>query len=358
MTGIRALGPADLPQVVSLYRSYLAWPHVASEEELIATFMRIFLDAPLYDPAIPSLVYEGADGEVLGFLGSQVHRMQFEGRSIRLACSSSLVVAPVARQGGAGALMLRKHLAGRQDLTITDTAGGSTEYMWKRLGGSMHHTASLTWLYPIHPLRMIVGLGLWRFGRCRWLPLARPLCWPVDAALSRWSRADAPHRVESLSDEPLSSQLLIDHLQKEFQKVRLRPDYDVGSLDWLFHEMEHARSKGRFIKKFARGNRGEPIGSYILYLLPNDICEIVQLAPSRGREELLLRHVLHTAEQCHAAAVRGRLEPWLLEVLPRRTVMFSRVRFLFHTRDEAIHEAVRAGEALMTGIEGDMWMPT
>src|SRR6185312_11838340 len=117
MTRIRSLRQDDLSQVVALYRSYLAVPNFAGEDELRMAFEQVFLGQPLSDPSIPSLVFEGSDGEILGFIGS-------------------LVGAPRARQLGAGGLLLRKYLAGPQDLTMTDTAGSATEQMWKRLGGS------------------------------------------------------------------------------------------------------------------------------------------------------------------------------------------------------------------------------
>jgi hypothetical protein len=89
MTRIRNLRPDHLPQVVALYRSHLAEPNVAGDDELRLAFEQIFLGQPLSDPSVPSLVFEGADGEILGFIGSLVHRLRLEQRPVRLACSSS-----------------------------------------------------------------------------------------------------------------------------------------------------------------------------------------------------------------------------------------------------------------------------
>jgi hypothetical protein len=78
MTRVRSLHQDDLPQVVALYRSYLAVPNFADEDELRTAFEQVFLGQPLSDPSIPSLVFEGSDGEILGFIGSLVHRMRLE----------------------------------------------------------------------------------------------------------------------------------------------------------------------------------------------------------------------------------------------------------------------------------------
>ena len=357
MTRIRSLRPDDLSQVVALYRTHLAVPNVADEDELCTAFAQVFLGRPLSDPAIPSLVFEGSDGEILGFIGSLVHRMRLEQRSVRLACSSSLVVSPRARQLGAGGLLLRKYLAGPQDLTMTDTAGRATEQMWKRLGGSKYHLGSVTWLHLIHPVRAAVGLKLWHLGRHHRLPLVRPLCRPLDAAYARSATTDATNDAEKYTEEQLSPQLLIDHLRLGPQQFHLWPDHDAESLGLLFDQIGRSRSNGRLDKNFVRDARGRPLGWYVASLLPSDIYRVLGIAATPGNEELLFRHVLCRARDLNAAAVAGRVEPWLLEVFPKRTMMFSRVRFLFHSRDQAIRDAVLSGKALLTGLESDIWLP-
>jgi len=355
MTRIRSLRQDDLPQVVALYRSYLAVPNFADEDELRIAFEQVFLGHPLSDPAIPSLVFEDSDGEIHGFIGSLVHRMRFGQRSIRLACSSSLVVSPSARQFGAGGLLLRKYLAGPQDLTMTDTAGRATEQLWKRLGGSKYDLGSVTWLHLIHPLRAVAGLKLWHLGRHQRLPLVRPLCWPLDTAYARSVGSDAD--AGNLTEEQLSPQLLIDHLRLGPQQFDLWPDYDAESLGLLFDQIGRSRSNGKLVKNLVRDSRGQILGWYIASLLPSDIYRVLGLAATPGNEELLFHHVLRRAKELNAAAVAGRVEPWLLEVFPRRMMMFSRVRFLIHSRDAAICDAARSGKALLTGLESDIWLP-
>ena len=357
MSRIRGLRRDDLPQVVALYRTHLAVPNLAGEEELRTAFEQVFLGEPLSAPDIPSLVFEGSGGEIVGFIGSLVRRMRFGDRSVRLACSSSLVVSPKARQIGAGGLLRRKYLAGPQDLTMTDTAGRATEQMWKRLGGSKYHLGSISWLHLIHPVRAAAGLKLWHLGRHQQLPLVRPLCRPLDAAYARSGGAVGTDDAEKLVEEPLTPQLLIDHYRLGSQQFRLWPDYDVESLGLLFDHIERSRSNGRLIRTFVRDVRGEPLGWYVASLLPSDIYRVLGLAATPGNEELLFRHVLRDARDVGAAAVAGRVEPWLLEAFPKRMMMFSRVRFLFHSRDNGICEAVQSGNALLTGLESDIWLP-
>jgi hypothetical protein len=357
MTRIRSLTPDDLTQVVGLYRTHLAVPNVADPVELRAAFEQLFLGEPLSDPEVPSLVFEGKDGEILGFIGSLVHRMRFEQRPVRLACSSSLVVSPKARQIGAGGLLLRKYLAGPQDLTMTDTAGVATERMWKRLGGSMYNLGSVTWLHLIDPVRAAVGLKLWHSGKPQRLRMARPLCRPLDAAYSRFGGTDDLGGIENHTEEELTPQLLIDNLHLGPQEFALWPDWDAESLDRQFAQISRSRSNGRLVKRLVRDDQGQPLGWYVASLLPSDIYRVLGLAATPGNEEPVFHHVLREAKNLKAAAVAGRVEPWLLEVFSRRMMMFSRVRFLIHSRHEGILDAVRSSKALLTGLESDIWIP-
>lgn len=374
MTRIRGLRHDDLSQVVELYRTHIVQPNVAGGvaggDELRTVFEQVFLGEPLSDPSIPSLVFEGSDGEILGFIGSMVHRMRFEQRTVRLACSSSLAVTPKARQFGAGGLLLRQYLAGPQDLTMTDTAGPATERMWKRLGGSMYNLGSVTWLYLLQPLRAAVGLKLWHRGKHQWLPRARPLCRPLDAVYARSNNTlDSEYArfnktpdadtdgTEKHTEEDLSPQLLIENLRLGRQRFHLWPDYDAESLGVRFDQIGRSRSNGPLVKRLVRDAQGQPLGWYIASLLPSDIYRVLGVAATPGNEELLFRHVLRNAKELDAAAVAGKVEPWFFDVLPRRMMMVRRARFLIHSRDEALSDAVCSSKALLTGLESDIWLP-
>jgi hypothetical protein len=203
----------------------------------------------------------------------------------------------------------------------------------------------------------MVGARLWRRGRHRWLPVARPLCRPLDAVYARFANRGGTNEVENHIEEPLSPQLLIDHLRLGPQRFRLWPDYEAESLGVLFGQIGRSQSNGRLVKNLVRDARGHPLGWYIASVLPSDIFYVLHLAAAPGNEELLFRHVLRAAQDLDAAAVAGRLEPWMLEVFPRRVIMLSHLRFLIHSRDAALCDAIRSSEALLTGLESDIWMP-
>jgi hypothetical protein len=55
-------------------------------------------------------------------------------------------------------------------------------------------------------------------------------------------------------------------------------------------------------------------------------------------------------------AVRGRSQPHLLDaLLRRRCVMLHRASTMVLTSDPELLQAVRAGDALLTGLAGESW---
>ena len=53
--------------------------------EVPAWLKRTLFEHPWFDPEIPSLVYIDDSGEIMGFIGSHVRRMRFDGEPVRIA---------------------------------------------------------------------------------------------------------------------------------------------------------------------------------------------------------------------------------------------------------------------------------
>ena len=243
---------------------------------------------------------------------------------------------------------------------MTDTAGSATEKMWKRLGGSMYHLGSVTWLHPHTP-----GAG---GGRPR--PLAASAgaggChWPGPCA-DRWTpRTPAPSTggtgdAEKLAEEALSPRLLIDHLRLGPQRFDLWPEYDAESArpavrpDRPVPGQRAAREEA-----WSGTSRGQPVGWYIASLLPSGIYRVLRPCGSaQATRSALLRHVLRRARDLGAAAVAGRVEPWLLEVFP--TAHADVLALCGSSSIRAMRPSVMRfapAKALLTGLESDIWLP-
>jgi L-amino acid N-acyltransferase YncA len=351
MSGIRPAQAADMTRVAPLLSQAFGYTTETRATDLAKSLTRAFVEHPWADPDVPSLVYEASDGQIVGFIGSMTRRMTHDGTAIRLTCSSSLVVEPDARMG-VGALLLKRMLDGPQDLTLTDSARDATELLWRRLGGFAVPVGCMAWARPLRPAGLAWSLLQHRLGLHG----------------SRWSRtplrsALAPLRAlragrSELESEPLEVEAVLDLLPKVIDGARVAPAYDEPFLRWIFDELSDVASRGRNVRRLVRSPDGVPLGWYVYYHHPIDICQVVQIMANEADLPLVLGHLFDDAQRAGAVAVYGRVDERLIRAaaFDNRTVVFPYTRLLVHARDEDLAVAVRAGDAILTGLEGDTWL--
>jgi hypothetical protein len=118
------------------------------------------------NPWVNSLVYEGKNGRIVGFLGVVVRKMSVFGQPTRVAFGGSCVVDPEARSNLAGCACWEPDMAGDQDLTQTDSANNAFRSLLERLG-----------FRTIVPRPTPSMLGLWNsLQLLKHLPAG---CWPM-----------------------------------------------------------------------------------------------------------------------------------------------------------------------------------
>ena len=359
MNRIRTLERGDLPGVCRLYEAVVRSGSPNHPPRQVEYFERTLLDYPWVDPTIPSLVFEDTAGEIVGFLGSHVRRLRVDGRLIRMACSGQLVTAPATRHRGVGALLMRRYLAGPQDLTITDGATDLVRRMWTGLGGRPLAHSSIGWTRVLRPAATGIAALSHRHGRSgltRSLRLAAP---PLDAAvqvlLGRWvellptqPKADA---------EPLTIDALLSQMRESARCLRLHPDYDAEYLRWLFEELEAVDVRGVLVRHLVRDRRGRVAGWYVYYLAPGDVAQVLQVAAPNGDPNLVLDHLFWHAACGGAVAVQGRLEPALLGLLGGRRCLLHRTQWaLVHCQDQSLLGLLGSTKALLTRLDGEWWM--
>src|SRR5437870_12027031 len=99
-------------------------------------------------------------------------RMSFNGRQITISVSSQFIVDPDSRSELAGVQLLKTHLTGPSDLTLTDEANNISRKLWEGLGGDTAPLFSIQWTRLLRPCRYAVSL-VERAG------LAWPLSWAM-----------------------------------------------------------------------------------------------------------------------------------------------------------------------------------
>jgi GNAT superfamily N-acetyltransferase len=348
---IRPLERADLPAVAALYADFMAWDPQATSASLVAYYARTMLDNPRFDAEIPTLVYDDPQDGVVGVLGSNVRRFTYRDREVRVACDGPLIVHPAHRPRGVGALLLRSYLAGPQDLTVDDRAIDQVHAMGLRLGAETHGVASIGWSLVIAPAGFVAGAIVRRAtGRAR---SSAGLVARAEAFATRRRRA-AP---QSGAAEPLTNAALIELVARLRRPFPLRPSYDDAHLTWLFAEMARANVDGQLVRRLVRADDGKPRGSYVMYVAPQGIAEVIQLAAAERDVPLVLDHLIQDAAAGGAVEVRGRFEHHLLPTLRRRRCRLVPIDWaMLHGRDPELLAAAQGGHALLTRLDGEWWM--
>jgi GNAT superfamily N-acetyltransferase len=350
MSAIRPLERDDLPAVAGLYERVARSGTNVPAAGLAEQFARTVLDHPWADPELPSLVYEDPRAGIVGFIGSHPRRLRLGERRLRLACSGQLVAHPDFRSRGVGALLLRKYLAGPQDISITDGATDTVRVMWEGLGGATNGLASLSWTRVFAPAAYAASLLARRRGR-------RPESGPLPGLADRLAaRPFAPAPPEARS-EPLTAGTLREAVESLAGSFELLPDYDEPFLEWLLREAAAVRPRGALSARLVRAPDGRVAGSYLAYLKPGGVSQAIQVAAAERDAGLLLDELFHSAAAAGSAAISGRLEPHLHAALRKRRCLVSRSEWaLVSSSEERLLATVATGRALLTRLDGEWWM--
>jgi hypothetical protein len=355
MSVIRPFESGDALAVAQLYELVVRSGNSTPPAGLASYFQRTLLDQPWVDQEIPSLVLVDASGEIVGFQGSHPRHAEFDGHPIRIGCAGQLVTHPKARAGGAGARLVQAYLHGPQELTITDGATVLMRQIWTMLGGRMAHLACISWTRIFSPAQFAIDV-VKPAGRPPRRALRNGLA-RIDDAAQRGYAGLVPPAVD-VHAEPLTPPSMLEHLSLITGPLRLRVDYDRAFLEWLFGELSAVRVRGRLVGRLIRERRRHRIlGWYLYYLKLDGSAQVLQVAAVGRDTGPVLDDLLRHAWSEGAVAVRGRVEPNLLEALgERRCILRFTGEALVHSADQAILSAIGSGESLLTRLDGEWWM--
>lgn len=351
MAAIRPLAQGDLREVARLFARVYPGATGVSQGECEAYFQHMFFGNPWLDAALPSwLAHDGPS--VVGFIGVVPRPMRLHGRPLRAAVVTQLMVDPQKRHGLAAAQLLRRALAGPQDLTISDGANESSRRMWEALGGTTSTLYGLEWRRLLRPAQATLERATRRRGRAAAV-LASPLSALADAVLARRRQL---HHTPRLSEEALDARALLAGLERAGARLALGPSYDERSLHWLLDEARAKRRHGELQARLLKDTAGETAGWFLYYA--GATSKVLQVHARAGAEHAVLHHLFHHAWRCGAAAIEGRMEPRLARALGEAHCLFhsSAAHALVHAREPEVLSALARGDAFFSRLEGEWWM--
>jgi hypothetical protein len=347
---IRPFAPADVPAVVRL--RYTAFPQTAQPDPAAAEayFRRVFLEHPWGANGVTSLVAEGSDGRVVGFVGVLPRPWRFRGRTITAVVSTQLMAEP---HGGplVGVRLLREVFAAGHDLMIADAANDTARRLWEALGGRVAQLYSLYWSVPVRPASARVHA--WgRSGAARALRLVtRPVVAALDA---RAARARVPDGLTVASAAPDD---VLPVMEAVLTREVLAPQYDRASLAWVLdHLAERTASAATYLRVVNDLAEG-PVGWFVAQPRGPRF-DVIQLGARRGHHRSLLRAVLHEARAAGSTWAVGRNDPLALEALGAEHAGFSRngAWVLVRAREPEVQRAIFEGEAFLSRLDGESWL--
>lgn len=354
MSQIRAMVPQDIERVAALYDTVVRSGAGEPPRGLVDYFRRTLIDHPFYEPEIPSLVYEGPDGQILGFLGSHVRRAVLDDRPIRIGCSGQLVRDPSRGSPGIGALLMRRYLAGAQELTLTDGATPLVAEMWTRLGGFLVHPSSFVWTRVLRPARTAGELLAGRSGRTGLPRGTSPILTSIDALAGRLTRPAAPDG--ALQTVELTAEAMVEHGPMLAGGARLRRALDPESAGWLIGELTAVRTRGRLARRLVRRN-GRPVGWYLAYHRRGGASQALDVRALPGEIDGVFDLLVADCWRVGSTSVEGRVDPWLFETVARRRLpVRAGERVLYHSRLPEIERLVATGDSNLSRLDGEWWM--
>jgi hypothetical protein len=355
---VRAFGEHDIPQVADLFWNVMRGRKGSAAPAVQSFFQTLYFKNPWVDSSIPSLVYEGKNGRIVGFLGVIVRKMSVCGQPIRVAFGGNFVVDPEARSNLAGMRLLGTYMAGDQDLSQTDSANNVSRNLLERLGFRTILPLSVHWARPLRPARYAVyamsrltgpalSAGL-RFA-------AKPLCSVVDSIAARFPSSPFRRAEPILHGAELDVETLLQCLAKFRSGYSLWPEYDLASLTWLLTFMGRMRTRGDLRKIVLRDDSQKILGWYIYYVKPGAVGEVVQIGGEREFTKDILDHLFCDAWNHGVVGLHGTVHSRMMGEFSEKDCFFScRGGWtVAHSRKPQLLELLNRGDALLSRLDGE-----
>jgi hypothetical protein len=352
-SGVRPFAEGDLTAVAAMWLR--AFRREGDPGEVARYFREVFLEGPGGGEGVRSLVHEDGRGGIGGFVGALPRAMLFEGRPLRAAVATQLMVDPGPRRAFVAFDLLRALFAGPQELTFSDGSNDASRAVWERTGGEVALLHCLEWTRVLRP----AGYMQHRLARRLGGPGAlagRPLCNAVDeiAALLPVGALRPPRA--ALQEEELSAEAVLALLRRG--AYALRPAYDAPPLAWLLRKAAETRGHGALRQRLCRDAQGAPAGWYVYYAKPGGVSKVLQLGGIQRAIAGVLGNLFADAFQQGSVAISGQAEPRFLRELSEAHARFAcnGLGVVVHSRRQEVLAAIHRGDAFLSRLDGEWWL--
>ncbi|MGM0506331.1 MAG: hypothetical protein ACQER4_04000 [Bacteroidota bacterium] len=354
---ISALRREDIDEIVAMSQDLFPGSRDVSPDSIGKAVCDLYFHPTQSDTAIPSLVSRSACGVVDGFLGVRTSRFSYNGRTVVAANCHHLMATGPARSRLVPMKILQQFLRGSQDFSFADGSVDATRHLWKRLGGEISMADSLYYKIPLRPLSFAARVYL-KSVQQPFRGIIHTLSSGMDGIGNRLALPLFRRNRPEIRMETLSTERLLEGLDKANRTYTLFPNYDPQKIDYLLSLLEQEQRFGRFHRIVLLDDQNDLYGWFLYYANKGGVCEVIQAVSLPGKES-----ILHDALTWHAfdqggIELSGRLMSSQLKspLATRAVCMPGRMWTLIHSRDCELKNCILSGRAFLTRLEGDLWL--
>jgi hypothetical protein len=134
------------------------------------------------------------------------------------------------------------------------------------------------------------------------------------------------------------------------------PAWSDTHIRWLLAHAERKERHGPAHRTVVRDPKGEPAGCYLYHGKPGGLARVLQILARPRDTEVVVDALLDEADATGLAALRGRINPQLMNILLKRKCLFlHRASTVIHSADVGLVQAIEADGALLNGLAGETW---
>lgn len=348
----------DIPAIARIHLKIFGNPNDEPSEGLKSYYEMVLCGHPWCDEELPSLVYRSKEGNVEGFVGVITRRMNFKGKSIRVAVPHRLMVAPDCNSPMAVLKIIKRFLAGPQDLSLGDGANDLGKKFMEGMGATTSKIYSMNWLCFLRPFSVMRNLA-GKYNVLKWIGAASwPVCSLMDSLALKIPRSPLrPKHPDGCTAKEIDSQALLSCIGDFSKRRPLYPEYDTETIQWLWDFLKSNTQRGQLRGYEVRNAKDKRIGAYLYYLNSKKMMEVMLLLAREDSTDIVFSHLLSRAFDCGAIGVGGRMEPRFLQSMWSHHCFVKRGSWaVVHAKDPEILNVINRGDAILSALEGELWL--
>ncbi|MEM6991468.1 MAG: hypothetical protein AAF721_13250 [Myxococcota bacterium] len=352
----------DLDAVVTQYRTLGEGAARRPLAEVTDKLRTMMLDQPSFDGEAPhSLVHEGSDGRIVGFIGVVPRKWKVGDRTLIGATTTGLVVDPEHPDRMLSALWLTRgaHRQG-QDFTFVDRPTPTVTKFSASLGGEG---------YPGHGFNFRLALREHEASRQEFRDRVRYRRWwpavaaveravrPVTAALDNRRPRELPTAAQAAVDlEEATAATLHEArcaLSEHYGPILID---DEALAQWQFDYMATYASRGDF-RWFVARARGAIVGWVLYYVRDDAPSEVASLVALPNHSAAVSAALIRQAYDDGCSSIFGTVSGAVVhDLLDFGGVVDSTDRVWVQANHRENQALFRTNRTLITGLEGEVWV--